>query len=159
MAEKAFDTCLANGWQAKVTTITAKEKICLMDEVKCDPSYCSYAKGYFDRINEATKDLFESEQLFNRDRIVSYAKKHSVCPFEYSLAMASISDAVIGDYNYMFDPRAYLRRFFDEPFFSNNTALSTDSLINQGSRRTKFCSRRLVRSKLCWSNINSSLIC
>ena len=115
VAEKAFDTCLANGWQAKVTTITAKEKICLMDEVKCDPSYCSYAKGYFDRINEATKDLFESEQLFNRDRIVSYAKKHSVCPFEYSLAMASISDAVIGDYNYMFDPRAYLRRFFDEP--------------------------------------------
>ncbi|MDE5977448.1 MAG: PD-(D/E)XK nuclease family protein [Turicibacter sp.] len=115
VAEKAFDTCLANGWQAKVTTITAKEKICLMEEVRCDPSYCPYAKGYFDRINEATKDLFESEQLFNRDCLVRYAKKYQVCPFEYSLAMAMISDAIVCDYNYMFDPRAYLRRFFDEP--------------------------------------------
>lgn len=115
VAEKAFDRCLASGWHAKITTITAKEKVCFMEEVKCDPTYCPYAKGYFDRINEATKDLFESEQLFNRSRIEHYAKKHQVCPFEYALAMSSISDAVIGDYNYMFDPRAYLRRFFDEP--------------------------------------------
>ena len=115
VAEKLLKKCLANGWHAKVTTITAKEKICLMDEVKCDPSYCPYAKGYFDRINVATKDLFESEMLYTKEQIVNYAKKHCVCPFEYSLAMASISDAVIGDYNYMFDPRAYLRRFFDEP--------------------------------------------
>lgn len=115
VAEKAFDQCLASGWHAKVTTITAKEKVCFMDEVKCDPTYCPYAKGYFDRINEATKDLFESEQLFNRERIEKYAQKHQVCPFEFSLAMASISDAIIGDYNYMFDPKAYLRRFFDEP--------------------------------------------
>ena len=68
-----------------------------------------------DQINEATKDLFESERLFNRGRIEKYAQKHQVCPFEFSLAMASISDAIIGDYNYMFDPKAYLRRFFDEP--------------------------------------------
>ena len=115
VAEKAFDRCHASGWQAKVTTITAKERICFMDEVKCDPKFCPYAAGYFDRINEATKDLFESEQLFNRSRIETYAKKHQVCPFEFSLAMASISDAVIGDYNYMFDPRAFLRRFFEEP--------------------------------------------
>lgn len=121
VAEKAFDKCLASGWQAKITTITAKEKICFMDEVKCDPTYCPYAKGYFDRINEATKDLFETEQLFNRSKIEEYGRKHQVCPFEFSLAMASISDAVIGDYNYMFDPRAFLRRFFEEP--SNHIAL------------------------------------
>lgn len=72
--QKAFDRCHASGWQAKVTTITAKERICFMDEVKCDPKFCPYAAGYFDRINEATKDLFESEQLFNRSRIETYAK-------------------------------------------------------------------------------------
>ena len=115
VAEKAFKQCQSQGLCAKVTTLTAKEKICLMDEVKCDPSYCPYAKGYFDRINKATQDLFQAHQLFNYDRIVEYAKKHQVCPFEYSLGMASISDAVIGDYNYLFDPRAYLRRFFEEP--------------------------------------------
>ncbi len=145
VAEKAFDTCLANGWHAKITTITAKEKICLMDEVKCDPSYCPYAKGYFDRINEATKDLFQSEQLFNRERIVTYAKKHQVCPFEYSLAMASISDGVIGDYNYMFDPRAYLRRFFDEP--SPHIAL-IDEAHNLYDRACEMYSTSLSKSPI-----------
>lgn len=145
VAEKAFDVCLATGWVAKVTTITAKEKICLMEEVKCDPTYCPYAKGYFDRINEAVKDLFETEQLFNRDRLVAYAKKHQVCPFEYSLAMASISDAIIGDYNYMFDPRAYLRRFFDEP--SPHIAL-IDEAHNLYDRACEMYSASLTKGKV-----------
>lgn len=145
VAEKAFEKCLANGWHAKVTTITAKEKICLMDEVKCDPSYCPYAKGYFDRINAATKDLFESEMLYSREQIIKYAKKHSVCPFEYSLAMASISDAVIGDYNYMFDPRAYLRRFFDEP--SSHLAL-IDEAHNLYDRACEMYSASLTKSTI-----------
>lgn len=145
VAEKAFDVCLANGWTAKVTTITAKEKVCLMDEVKCDPTYCPYAKGYFDRINEAVKDLFETEQLFNRERLISYAKKHVVCPFEYSLAMASISDAIIGDYNYMFDPRAYLRRFFDEP--SPHIAL-IDEAHNLYDRACEMYSTSLNKGKV-----------
>lgn len=145
VAEKAFEKCLANGWDAKVTTITAKEKICLMDEVKCDPSYCPYAKGYFNRINAATKDLFESEMLYSREQIIKYAKKHSICPFEYSLAMASISDAVIGDYNYMFDPRAYLRRFFDEP--SSHIAL-IDEAHNLYDRACEMYSVSLTKSAI-----------
>ena len=47
VAEKAFEKCLANGWHAKVTTITAKEKICLMDEVKCGPELLSLCKRIF----------------------------------------------------------------------------------------------------------------
>ena len=116
-----------------------------MEEVKCDPTYCPYAKGYFDRINEAVKDLFETEQLFNRDRLVAYAKKHQVCPFEYSLAMASISDAIIGDYNYMFDPRAYLRRFFDEP--SPHIAL-IDEAHNLYDRACEMYSASLTKGKV-----------
>ncbi|MCL2560013.1 MAG: ATP-dependent DNA helicase [Turicibacter sp.] len=115
VAEKAFAMCQKQGLAAKVTTITAKEKICFMDEARCDPAYCPYAKGYFDRQREAIRDLFESEFLFDRTTIETYAKKHEICPFEFSLSMASVSDAVIGDYNYLFDPRAFLRRFFEEP--------------------------------------------
>lgn len=115
VAEKAFEICNEKGLRAKVTTITAKEKVCFMDEVRCDPKFCPYARGYFDRERKAVRDLFTSEFLFNRETIDEYARKHEVCPFEFSLAMALISDAVIGDYNYLFDPRAYLRRFFEEP--------------------------------------------
>lgn len=115
VAEKAFRKCLQTGWHGKITTISAKEKMCFMEEVRCDPAYCPFAKGYFDRINAAVTDLFQAEELYTMDTLQSFAKKHEVCPFEYSLAMASISDAVIGDYNYMFDPKAQLKRFFEEP--------------------------------------------
>jgi len=115
VAENAFKVCYERGLRAKVTTITAKEKICFMDETRCDPAYCPYAAGYFDRIHDATEDLFTEEFIFDREVIEKYAKIHKVCPFEFSLAMASVSDAVIGDYNYLFDPRAFLRRFFEEP--------------------------------------------
>ena len=115
VAEKAFEICNEQGLRAKVTTITAKEKVCFMNETRCDPQFCPYAKGYFDREQVAVRDLFVSEYLYNRETVEKYARKHEVCPFEFSLAMATISDAVIGDYNYLFDPRAYLRRFFEEP--------------------------------------------
>lgn len=115
VAEKAFAACHEKGFQGKCTTITAKDKTCFMEETRCDPAYCPYAKGFFDRLREATRDLYTSETLFNRPTLEAYAKKHQVCPFEFSLSMANISDAVIGDYNYIFDPRAYLKRFFDEP--------------------------------------------
>ncbi|MGL4373819.1 MAG: ATP-dependent DNA helicase, partial [Turicibacter sp.] len=145
VAEKGFKMCQDKGWYAKVTTITAKEKICFMDEVKCDPSYCPYAKGYFDRVNEATKDLFEAKQLYNRDIIEQYAKKHEICPFEFSLGMASVSDAIIGDYNYMFDPRAYLRRFFDEP--SQHIAL-IDEAHNLYDRACSMYSTSLMKEQI-----------
>lgn len=115
VAETAFDKCHSAGWRGKITTISAKEKMCFMEEVRCDPAYCPYAKGYFDRINNAVTDLFQSEELYTMDVLQKFAKIHEVCPFEYSLAMASISDGVIGDYNYMFDPKAQLKRFFEEP--------------------------------------------
>ena len=114
VAQKAFAICQEQGLRAKVTTITAKDKICFMEETRCDPDYCPYAKGYFDRVRTAAEDLFVQKDLFDRPSIEDYAKKHTVCPFEFSLEMASISDAVIGDYNYLFDPRAYLKRFFEE---------------------------------------------
>ena len=115
VAQKAFEICLEKGLEARVTTITAKEKICFMEEVRCDPSYCPFAKGFFDRVRGATEELFDDGYLYNRETIEAYAKKHTICPFEFSLEMATVSDGVIGDYNYLFDPRAYLRRFFEEP--------------------------------------------
>src|SRR5581483_9969273 len=41
-------------------------------------------------------------------------QKHQVCPFELSLDVSVWADAVICDYNYVFDPQVYLRRHFAE---------------------------------------------
>ena len=99
----------------KSVVLTAKEKICMNTEnTQCNPDECPYANGHFDRINEAVYDLLSNEDSFTRETIMEYASKHVVCPFEFSLDISLFCDAIICDYNYVFDPNVYLKRFFAE---------------------------------------------
>ncbi|NLL73264.1 MAG: ATP-dependent DNA helicase [Clostridiales bacterium] len=113
VAEDTFNLLMNHGLHMKVTTITAKEKICILDKPDCNPTSCPRAKGHFDRVNDAVFDLVTNENEITRDLILSYSKKHNVCPFEMSLDVTLWSDAIICDYNYAFDPNVYLRRFFN----------------------------------------------
>lgn len=112
VAEDTFKLLGAQGLDLKVVTITAKEKVCVLDKPDCNPGACPRAKGYFDRVNDAVYDLLTNENDIARDHILAYAEKHCVCPFEMGLDVTLWSDAVICDYNYAFDPNVYLRRFF-----------------------------------------------
>ena len=115
VAEEAFDTLRSSqNLRFKTATITARDKICFLneDDRNCNPEACPYAKGHFDRINNAMFDLLIHEESFDREKIVEYAEKHRVCPFEMSLDMSLFADGVICDYNYVFDPFVYLRRYF-----------------------------------------------
>jgi len=113
VAEKAMQSLQENGLAIKRLTLTAKRKLCFLPEAACLPEECSYAKGYYDRVRAAVEDVFV-EEAWTRQVIEEYAHKHSICPFEFSLEMANWADVVICDYNYVFDPRVYLRRFFLE---------------------------------------------
>ncbi len=64
----------------KSVILTAKDKICFMEETECNPEYCPYAKGHYDRINEAMYDLLTHEDFYSRENIEAYARKHRVCP-------------------------------------------------------------------------------
>ena len=114
VADHTFALLREHGLKCKSVILTAKDKICLMEETECNPEYCPYAKGHYDRINEGMYDLLIHEDVYSREKIEEYAKKHRVCPFEMCLDMSLFSDAVICDYNYVFDPHVYLRRFFAE---------------------------------------------
>lgn len=114
VAEQAFRTLSGNGLLMKVITLTAKEKICFCEETDCNPENCPYAKGHFDRVNDAVYDLLTSENGVSRQTVEHYALKHRVCPFEMSLDLSVWADAVICDYNYVFDPNAHLKRFFSD---------------------------------------------
>lgn len=114
VAENTFSLLREKGLQFKSVVLTAKEKICFMEEMECNPEHCSYAKGHYDRINEAMYDLLTHESHFERAKIEEYARKHMVCPFEMSLDMSLFADGIICDYNYLFDPHVYLKRFFAE---------------------------------------------
>lgn len=112
VAEDTFQMLNDKGLDLKVVTITAKEKICILDKPDCNPVACERAKGYYDRINEAVYDFILNENHMSRDLINSYAEKYCVCPFEMCLDVALWADVIICDYNYVFDPNVYLRRFF-----------------------------------------------
>ena len=114
VAENTFSLLREKGLQFKSVVLTAKEKICFMEEMECNPEHCPYAKGHYDRINEAMYDLLTHESHFERAKIEEYARKHMVCPFEMSLDMSLFADGIICDYNYLFDPHVYLKRFFAE---------------------------------------------
>ena len=114
VAQDAFEILRDRGLLFKVITITAKEKLCFCDKPECDPEKCPYAKGHYDRINDAVYELWTTEQSFDRETLLRHAQKWQVCPFEMSLDLAVWMDGVICDYNYVFDPNVCLKRFFGE---------------------------------------------
>ena len=127
-----------------VVTLTAKEKVCFKEEVRCSKEHCEFADGYFDRINEALHDLLTKETLMTRTVIESYARKHRVCPFEFALDAAYAADAMICDYNYVFDPRVSLKRLFDEQ--KKQTALLIDEAHNLVDRAREMYSSELYKA-------------
>lgn len=114
VADNTFQILREKGLKFKTVILTAKDKICFMEEAECNPDYCPYAKGHYDRINDAMYDLLTHVDNFTRGAIEDYGKKHRVCPFELCLDMSLFSDGIICDYNYVFDPHVYLKRFFAE---------------------------------------------
>lgn len=114
VAEDTFALLREKGLRFKSVILTAKEKICFQGKPECNPEACPYAKGHYDRINDAIYDLLTSEESFTRENIEEYARKYQVCPFEMCLDMSLFADGIIGDYNYLFDPHVYLKRFFAE---------------------------------------------
>ncbi|TXK70635.1 ATP-dependent DNA helicase [Paenibacillus sp. N3.4] len=141
-AEEAYSLLQTKGLDLHVVTITAKDKVCLKEEVRCTKEYCEFADGYYDRINEAVLDLLTQETMLTRPVIEAYARKHRVCPFEFSLDVAYAADAVICDYNYVFDPQVNLKRLFEEQ--KRKSALLIDEAHNLLDR-----ARGMYSSDLC----------
>lgn len=113
-AKDAFVLLRERGYRGRVLVITAKEKMCPLEEMNCNPEDCPYAVGYFDRVNEAVYEWIQKDGIYDRTTLTEYAMENGLCPFEFSLDVSLWCDAVICDYNYVFDPNVYLKRFFAE---------------------------------------------
>lgn len=114
VAEESMALLADAGLHFKSVTLRAKEKICFCEERICSPDHCEYARGHYDRINEALLDLLRTEDRIRPSIIEEFARKHRVCPYEMALDIAEWADLVICDYNHIFDPVASLKRFFGE---------------------------------------------
>ena len=147
VAEKAVDDLRQNGLKLKSLTLTARDKICFKStgEGTCKPEECEYAVGYFDRINDALEDIFQQD-AFTRPTIEEAAHRHQVCPFEFSLDLSLWSDTIICDYNYVFDPRVFLKRFFLDN--TGNYAFLIDEAHNLVDRAREMFSADLYKSEV-----------
>ncbi|MBU5352791.1 PD-(D/E)XK nuclease family protein [Paenibacillus barcinonensis] len=143
-AEEAFARMQAEGLKMHVISLTAKDKICFKDEEACDTGQCGMCEGYYDRINGAVLDMLKHETLMTRPVIEQYARKHRVCPFEFSLDAAYAADAVICDYNYIFDPRISLKRMLEEQ--KRKTVLLVDEAHNLVDRGRMMFSAELEKA-------------
>lgn len=144
VAEEAFSRMRNRGLEFKTITLTAKDKVCFNKEVGCNPEHCEYAKGHFDRVNDAIIDILRNESNLTREIIEEYSKRYRVCPFEFALDLSLWVDCIICDYNYVFDPRVYLKRFFLNS--SGDYAFLIDEAHNLVDRAREMFSAELYKS-------------
>ncbi|WP_373285989.1 ATP-dependent DNA helicase [Pontibacillus salipaludis] len=142
-AEEALSLMEEKGLHFHTVTVTAKDKMCFTNE-GCQVDYCPFADGYYDRINEALLDLLSNETMIARDVIEHYARKHQVCPFEFSIDAAYHADAIICDYNYVFDPRVSFKRLWNET--KKKTTLLVDEAHNLVDRSQSMYSALITKS-------------
>ena len=114
VAQEALSILRENGLFFSSVTITAKEKLCVLEKPACNPESCPRAKGHFDRVNDAVYEILHRESGITREEILSYAEAFEVCPFEFCLDISGFVDGIICDYNYVFDPDVRLKRYFAE---------------------------------------------
>ena len=112
VTEQALNLMREKGLKIKSTVISAKAKCCLMEKQDCNPDYCPYARNYYKKVHDALPEILK-EDNFNTESIKNFSQQYEVCPYELSLELSLFSSVIICDYNYLFDPVVYLKRFFD----------------------------------------------
>lgn len=144
VAVEGFEKLRDKGLFFSSVVITAKEKLCMLEECNCNPDACPYAKGHYDRINEAVYDCITHEVNITREVVLEYAGKHMVCPFEFCLDVSLWVDGIICDYNYVFDPRVNLKRYFAQGVKGDYIFL-VDEAHNLYERASKMYSAELYK--------------
>lgn len=141
------------GLKIKTIDITAKRKICNNQKKNCNPEECPFAIGFFDRLKNATMDIFKNHNIYDKDLILEISNKYKICAFEFSLYLSYFCDIVIADYNYVFDPKAHLVRYFEDDTYKPKVLVDEAHNLISRSKEMYSCEIseadiRLLRSKL-----------
>lgn len=144
VAEETFSILRERGLYFTSVTVTAKEKLCILEKPDCNPAACPRAAGHFDRVNDAVYEIIHREREITREVILRYAGEYQVCPFEFCLDITNWCDGVICDYNYVFDPNVRLKRYFADGAKGNHLFL-IDEAHNLVSRAREMYSAALIK--------------
>lgn len=114
LAINQTDTMIKKGLDIKLVEITSKEKSCFLNQELCQFEKCPYAKNYFGKLKVALREILENKKIITKNIIDEYAEKYEICPFEFSLEISNYSHIIVSDYNYVFDPKVRLIRYFED---------------------------------------------
>ncbi len=143
-AEHALRRMRDKGLIARSVTLSARDKVCIRPGEICSPETCPRARGYFDRRRAALCEAMSLQDL-SPEAIGALAEKHTLCPFELSLDLSETADVVVCDYNYAFDPRVKLQRFFTN---KSDACLLIDEAHNLAPRARSMLSASLSQKEL-----------
>ena len=144
-AEKALFLMREKGMRFRSVSISAKRKLCPTPTCRCEPNFCTRAKGHFDRQKIALAESW-NQSAFDEDAIRRLADQYHLCPFEFTLALCETAQIIICDYNYVFDPAVRLKRFFDR---AGRYSLLIDEAHNLPDRAREMYSAELSAQKVC----------
>ena len=113
-AHQAIKILKEKGLSLSDIIITAKDKICFCKGQACNPDECPYTKGYYNKIQTVLRYALLTYDDFDLNTITNIAYENQICPFEFELDLSLFMDVIICDYNYLFDPISYMKRYFDE---------------------------------------------
>ena len=138
MNERAFHTL----------QVRAKEKMCANDRVLCHEDFCRFARNYPEKMAKSNilGRLRDSYPHHDPDTVFEEARREEVCPFEVQLELAERADAVVADYNYVFEPGVAMRHLVGEQL--KDSILIVDEAHNLPDRARQIFSPELLESDL-----------
>lgn len=145
------------GAKLKTIFISAKDTVCACSKKHasglsasnyCNSFDCELARGYYDRVNGAIRELIENYSGYTQSLISSVALKHRVCPYELSLDLSLLCDVIICDYNYVFDPIIYFQRYFGDDGERGRYVFLIDEAHNLPDRAIDMYSASLSRNAI-----------
>ena len=91
--------------------VRAKERMCANDRILCHEEFCRFAKDYPEKMARSNILGRLREQYTHHEpaTVFEEARLEEVCPFEVQLELAQRADAIVADYNYVFEPGVAMR--------------------------------------------------
>jgi len=135
---------LESGGALHAVRLRAKARMCANGEVICHEDYCPFARDYYAKLQASgvVPRLLGEGPVLEPDLVFSAATQQEVCPFEVSLDLAGRCQAVVCDYNYVFDPHVALASFAAEEDLSD-VVLVIDEVHNLVERGRGYLSPEL----------------
>ena len=144
-ARECLNEMAKSGAVIRAVILTAKEKTCGMGLVcRGADGECSALRQ--NRLTEATSALFaEGYTVVTNEEVLKTAKEYGICPYELSLNYSELCDVIICDFNYLFDPRVYIRRYFES---RGNYAFLIDEAHNLADRAREMYSAEISEADI-----------